>query len=293
MDEAEKAAADAAAKAAADAAAAEAATKAAEAAAAAGGEGDPSPDTSKTPLMIPPAAMKKLKEAERLRGQREYQAKLDEDAEELGFKDHADMLDSLRKNQRQPAPKPKPEAEEAKPAPQAARGDNKLARRLEEEKRARQKAERSVREAQERNKALEARYALERKFTKAGITDTDYAVNLLEREMATMTPEAAEAFNADEWVGSIKKSKPFLFGEARVVPIDTTGGKQNAETDAGGGTTPPPPAIKRDKDGNVLYPDALAIDPKTGKYVMSAREADDLLRKIVQGAGKGGAPVLS
>ena len=284
-----KAAEEAAAAAAADEAAAkeEEARKAAAAA-----------DPDKTPLVMPRKAFNARLESERKRGATEAQAALDKDAQELGYKDHASMLQMLKaakkgggrgaedaaaeEEKRQEAAKR--EEEERKRAAAAGGGskqDYKLRKQLDEEKKIRQRKERELRVEKEKNEALIARHTLELRFVQAGVRKPKYVMSLLEEHMASMTPEQAEAFDDTKWLETLRKDEPMVFGDKTVPALDTTG-------DAGGGTGAGenPAKQKMGADGKPIYRDMLEVDPKTGKFKMSAREVDQEVRKIVQDAAK-------
>jgi hypothetical protein len=294
----EQAAADA--KAAEEAAAAEA-TAAAEAEAAAKEEearkAAAAADPDKTPLVMPRKAFNARLESERKRGATEAQAALDKDAQELGYKDHASMLQHLKaakkqgggksaedaaaeEEKRQEAAKRAEEERKRAAAAGGSKQDWKLRKQLEEEKKIRQRKERELRVEKERNEALVARHTLELRFVQAGVRKPKYVMSLLEEHMANMTPEQAEQFDDTKWLEELKKEEPMVFGEKSVTALDTTG--------AGGGTGAgePPPKPKVGADGKPLYKDMLEVDPRTGKFKMSAREVDQEVRKIVSDAAK-------
>ena len=246
-------------------------------------------DTSKTPLVIPRETFNNRLAAERARGAKDAQAKLDGEAQELGYRDHAAMMSFLKTGK---GGKNEPPVEEGKPAPKvapvaaASPKDRKWRDKAEEERKARGIAERKAREADERNQALVARHGFELRFAKAGVNDTDYAISLLEREMATMTDAQVDAFDETAWLDSLKKNKKSLFDEPRRQAIDTTGATDGKPPPAGA----PPPT--KDKDGNPLYRDTLEVDPKSGRFKMSQLEVDAELRKIMHDAQRAGSPVI-
>jgi hypothetical protein len=254
---------------------------------------DPAPDLTKAGHYIPNGAMKALKEAERRRGRDEFVADLNKKAQAKGYKTYEEWLEKA------PAAATKAGkdvaasgADSAPPTPEVplTRKDRVLARQVEEERKMRQKAERRAREFEAQIAAREARAQIERVFVNGGVRDLDYAVSLLERETAGMTPEQAEVFDENAWLSKLRIDRPYLFGE-RIAAVDTTGGQESTPAGRAGTASALPPDQQPGAGKDPAAKNALSVDPKTGKYMMSEREKHAALQEILRSAGQGG-PVL-
>jgi hypothetical protein len=257
-----------------DAAPAEPATPAAPAA------GEPRPDLSNIPTMMSKAALAKLKEQMLAKGKADAMAEMDKAAQAEGFKDHADMVAAIK------AAKADPQ-EPATPAKPAKPATGKEQAMLAEEKKARQLSDRRVRDLERQLDAQRTRAAIEREFILGGVKDVDYAVSLLERELADQTPEQAEAFEPGPWLTSLKAKRPYLFGE-KVAPIDTVTPKP-APAAAAPTTAPTNPAAP---PSSGVLPDFGAVDPKTGRFVMSDVEKNNAWARIQKGLGLAKEPIV-
>lgn len=223
---------------------------------------------------------KRIKQEQRARGRREATAELDAKAKSKGFAsyEHAlQELDRLRAPAPQAAPAapatvaptpqqtPTTEEEPEMPKPQTPVNDKNATRdaaerlRLQEERAKERKqwraSERKNRELQQQLDARDAEMHLREELYRSGVTDTDYALRLLTRELEGKTEEEITAFDRSKFYEGLRTSRPYLFGE-KVVPATT--GTSGTKTD---GTSPPPPA-----------PGAVAADAaQAGKF--DARKA--------------------
>lgn len=97
-------------------------------------------------------------------------------------------------------------------------------------------AEKRASKERARANDLEMRMALERKAIRAGVSDIDYALFLLQQHVAGLTDEQVQAmggqFDEDKFFTELKTTRPYLFGEAQPRPATT--GPANA--------SPPAPA---------------------------------------------------
>jgi hypothetical protein len=253
---------------------------------------DPAPDLTKAGHYIPNGAMKALKEAERRRGRDEFVSELNKKAQAKGYKTYEEWLEkapaAAKKAGADAATEPATPATD--PTKPLTRKDRELSRQVEEERKMRQKAERRAREFEAQIAAREARAQIERVFVNGGVRDLDYAVSLLERETAGMTPEQAEAFDENAWLAKLRIDRPYLFGE-RIAAVDTTGGQESTPAGRAGTASALPPDQQPGAGKDPAARNALTVDPKTGKYMMSEREKHAALQEILRSAGQGG-PVL-
>lgn len=203
-------------------------------------------------------AYKKMRESFYARGQREALVKLDADAQELGYKSHADMLANLKAGRanggsvqrpNQQTQNPKRGGQQAQPAREAApmantnqprtsklemRRIDRMQKEREIDRKARIMAERRARQANAELEAERVRNELVRSAMMAGVQDVDYAVTLLERSIRGKDEAALsrEGFDEAAFFTNLRQTHPYIFGE-QVRPI-TTG--------TGAGGAPPAPS---------------------------------------------------
>lgn len=189
-------------------------------------------------LAIPASAMADLKLKERNRGQRELLERLDREAVALGYENHADMVEAIKRahnpappkaqtsprpQQQATAPQSRPSARPAQRGP--AQQDPEVRARLLAEERKRLNR-RLAQEAAERKKAQrklqsqEAEYQLKYAATAAGIEDVDYAIHLVRKHIRSIAPEELPRFNASTYFSDLRKTHPHLFG-VQVTPATT------------------------------------------------------------------------
>ena len=275
-----------------------------------------SAEKDKGSILVPHGAMKKLKEAERAAGAAALKADLDERAKNLGFRDMDALLEA---RVTPPAPKKKkappaavvaaaaeiededeeaddeeevaPPPVKAKPAA-AAEVPQITAATFAEEKKQRQRAERKARDLEMRLQSQQAQAHVERALILAGAKDLDYLYSRFQRETVNFTPEQAMAFEIGPWIEQRRKEQAHLFGDA-IVPIDTTRGATTpavaGKPEAAALKTQPPKEEEQDARGSGA---AVAVDPKTGQYVMNKNEKDAMLQKIIRDAAGYKPPVM-
>lgn len=237
-------------------------------------------------VVVPTAAMKRIKEEEYSRGK---QAALEELARSAGYETHADLVAALARTRQQEqqqnqqnqqtqtqTQQQKPPQDEEDPA--AALQKDKDARR--EEGRYQRQIEKLLNErnryassaSEWRRKADEARAEadavraemhLRTVAAGAGIQDIDYAIVLFSREVEKMTPEEAEQFDEKAYFSGLRQTRPLLFGEA-VVPA-TTG------TGTGGAPKPPAPNQVTAANGQNGKVDARKMDNRAYNDLLAKR----------------------
>lgn len=182
--------------------------------------------TSKV-VAMPTGALAEIKQKARARGRALALVELNERARKAGFASLEDMEKAaLRTKQRPTGARTTTREEEtvpAKPDAESAKHPrylkklekerDQLLARSREQNRARAAEERRRKDAEKRIAALEAEKALERAALRAGVTDVDYALELLRRKLNGKT--AAELSSFDEntfFSGELRESHPYLYG---------------------------------------------------------------------------------
>lgn len=227
-------------------------------------------------VVVPTAAMKRIKDEEFSRGK---SAALEELAKSYGYASNADLQAALqqqaqaRQQAQQPAQQTPPEAdpaEELAAAKEARREEGKYQRQLEKVLNERNRYAQSATDwrkqadaAKAETDAVKAEMYLRTVAAGSGIQDIDYAIVLFSREVEKMTPEEAEQFDERAWFAGLRASKPLLFGEA-VVPA-TTG------TGAGGAPKPPAPNQVQQQNGKDGRTDARKMNPAEYRAELARR----------------------
>lgn len=184
-------------------------------------------------LQVPHSDFKKIKEEARERGRREALAELDAVAVEAGFESHADALKKLgelkkhaSKTEAQPSPpetqqmtKPA-DKKDAKAADKQARESQRLADERSKLRKDWRAAQRSKRDLQRQLDHKDAQMELQKEAYQAGLTDVDYGIRLLTRELAGKSVEEVAKFDRKKFFDDLRAQKPYLFGE-KVVPATT------------------------------------------------------------------------
>lgn len=243
-------------------------------------------------LAIPTSAMKNIKQEERERGKSEALAALDAEAVSLGFANYAELR-AYAKTQKEttsksPTPAPTPDAGiddddddlddepvQAEPPKKAESKRNRdLVKQLEldrekllEEKRrlnrARSREVRENKQLKRQLQELETTSELKLQAKDAGVADVDYAVELLKRNLRTMSDAELAGFDERKFFREIlRKTHPHLY-KAEERPVTT--GVQD--------TPPPPAAGKPEKAANGS--DHKAVDARA----LSPKEFRELLQK--------------
>jgi hypothetical protein len=193
--------------------------------------------------------MKELKADERRKGAAALQAQLDKDAQDLGYANHAAMIQHLKSQRANPrasgrpqgqpgsgGTQPTPSHEPPAPIPQAKNPqDRKTMQRLEQEraKKAREadeavkqaKHERRLRrQAEERANAIEADAILDRIAAQCGIQKINQAKLLYREHCAGKTTEELAKMDEAAFFSGLRKTDPYLFGEVTVPATTGTTG---------------------------------------------------------------------
>jgi len=199
-------------------------------------------------LQVKHSDFKKIKEEAREKGRREATAELEDLALKAGWSSLEEFFQSQKKTL---APKPAapippkevtvmpkqpdPKAQVAKPA--AAATEN--ARVAEERGKMRKqwrREEKLRRDVQRQLDAKEAEMALREEMYRLGVTDVDYGLQLLTRELRGKSEEEIAAFDRKVFFDGVRKDRPYLFGE-RVQPATT--GTNGAKPDGSDPKAPP------------------------------------------------------
>jgi hypothetical protein len=238
---------------------------------------------SRNVLQIPSDAMKRIKAEERKKGERAARQALDAEARELGYRDHASLVEAARRA-KQPKPAPaQPRAEQ--PAANAGEGggsprhsDKHVTRlekdlaRLQEEKRrlnqARNREEKARRATQRQLDAAEAEGELRLAAYKCGIQDVDYAIHLLKQKVRGKSVEELSTFDESKFFGEeLRRSHPLLF-QAVERPADTApadGEAPPAKPPANGGSGQESSVMKMSKEQYLAHIGKLGlVDPSAG-----------------------------
>jgi len=239
------------------------------------------------PVTVPSSAMKRIKEEQYNRGITDGMAKYARDA---GFESPEDMAAFLKNLKTQASTPPKPPAAQAgtpKPPTEGIEGEEGLSpeelsksrqdrriqgryeRQMEKLMRERDLYQRKSVELERVTKQLQtsldskdAEMALRETAVASGLKDVDYGIRLLTRHLEGQSAEELEKFDEKAFFDTLRKDKPYLFGE--VTQPATTG------TGVGGAPTPLKPGAAAGQVANGAHSDARK---------MNAQEFQEHLRK--------------
>lgn len=174
---------------------------------------------------LPISEVAKIKRSERIKYGQAQRAKLDDQARELGYENHAALVEAVRaqKLAEQPAPEDDGIPQDVRAALEA--GEN--ARAENERLRAENlRLKKRVLALKDQFSAAQQEMELRSYAYDAGIRDSesaDVALLLLRKQISRLDDEALKAFDEREFFGTLRASKPNLFGEAapREVPANT------------------------------------------------------------------------
>lgn len=228
-------------------------------------------------LIMPREALNKRLASAVAKGKREAMEEFDAQAKAGGFASVQDMFRFVGKmaqqQQAQPGKPAKaqqqtlPEGEVEAPKVQQAnssRWERKLEherRKAEAERRTRLKEERRRKELEQVVNEKEAEMVLRQEAVRAGVTDVDYVVSLIRRDLEGKPVEELKGFDESKYFESLRQTRPHLFNEV-IRPANTGNGSGNHPT-------PPNPASVAGQ-GNGQAP---------GVRKMSAKDYQDYLRK--------------
>lgn len=204
----------------------------------------PPPQNPKRNVMHSPNAIKAIKDEERAKAERNFQRRLDDEARQLGFKSHDDMKQAAadRRQQRQDPPPPQQQPTQQQPRTNA-RTDNRIAQLAEDRRKANKRAaqtEKRNRDLERDLAAKEVEWELKLIAVRQGVRDVDYAVTLIQRHTANMSPEELNAFDEEKYFrDDLRKERPYLYGE-EVRPANTDPTQPPAGAAPNGGAPPPP-----------------------------------------------------
>ena len=234
-------------------------------------------------VILPQAAIGKLKEEQRQRGKREAMTELEAKFKAAGFGSIEDAIAAMAAARNAPAAKAAPPAKQAK-APaieeldeevqeattaQPTQGGDyaKQLQRLQREKERMAKqfaAEQAQRRKLQRTlEAKEAEFALRETAVGQGVKDVDYALRLIQRELEGKDEKALAAFDEGKFFSTLRTSHPYLFGEM-VVPA-TTG------TGVGAAPAAPTAATVTAAQGAAGKTDARSMSSDEFQKLMRAR----------------------
>jgi hypothetical protein len=188
-------------------------------------------------IVIPNAAMKRIKEENREKGRKQAMDEFNKLAQENGFASPSDMF-SFVKQLKETSTKA-PEKIEDKSV-QAAPVDNnhqyqEHLKRLEQEKdellRKSRIQERKALKLERDRDAIQVQMTLRESAMQAGIKDPGYAVNLLQEHIDGKTETELKDFDSSKFFSSLRTEKPYLFGEY-VRPATTGVGLEGGQPSA-------------------------------------------------------------
>lgn len=273
-------------------------------------ESRPASESAGTPVgggknvVLPTAALGKIKRDAVERGKREAMADLERQAKAAGFESLQSMFSvtaALAKNggstaesngngkkkqgQQQQrtndAPRETEEEPQVRTEQRNQNGGNhrswkeqqRWERQLERERKAREderkvrlQEERRRKTAERRAEALEAEMALREEAIKAGVKDVDYAVELLKRNIVGKTEDDLKGFDEVKFFNDLREKQPYLFGEVAKPVTTGTGGKP-----APSAPTPGDVTKKTAQEGQI---DANKMNPEQYKEHLRKRGLD-------------------
>jgi cell division protein FtsB len=218
----------------------------------AAGNGGGSPGNGST-LSIPSAKMAEIKKREREKGARLAVAEF---AKTLGFESPDKLGEALKARAQQPQ--------------KGASGDTdkqiaKLNARITEletqnKALAGEKAtwERTARRHKQSLKDKDVEMEIRAAALKQGVTDPDFAVELVRRHAGKLDPAAQKDFDVEKFFGDMKETRPHLFAVTEVPATTGPGGKKDREA---GGAPPPAPKKQEQQQVDDAMPDARKMKP--------------------------------
>lgn len=192
-------------------------------------------------ISLPTSAFAKLKAEAAEKGKRAALSEVEQKAKAFGFSSVDEMfkaLETSRSGASHEIAETKPAQKSAQVQQQAKQGgaskDAVAAEALriaKEMERARKEAEKASREARRYRQQLEeyqAEAEMKEVLLRAGVREeVDYALTLMRKDIQAKLetdPELA-SYSTDEFLKTLRTSKPFLFGESRVAATTGTGGE--------------------------------------------------------------------
>jgi len=196
------------------------------------GAEEPSGSQEEKVQQVKHSDFKRIKEEARAKGRQQAISELDQAAQAVGFTSHADALKALAELKKSPPtpvkPAPQPEGSKTmstKPTDTKAADQQRVEALKASEERATMRKqwrteEKRRRELQEQLNAKDAEMALREEMYRAGVTDVDYTIRLLTRQLEGKTVEEMNAFDRSAFYTGLRKEKPYLFSET-VAPATT------------------------------------------------------------------------
>jgi len=191
-------------------------------------------------ISLPTSAFAKLKAEAAEKGKKAALTEMETKAKAFGFGSVDAMFEALQSARSGAGGETQQEtraAPKAAPAQQPKQGVQKDAvaaealRIAKEMERARKEAEKASREARRYRQELEeyqAQAEMKEVLLRAGVRDeVDYALTLMRKDIQTKLetdPELA-SYSTDEFLKTLRQTKPFLFGESRLPATTGTGGE--------------------------------------------------------------------
>ncbi len=219
---------------------------------------------------------KKIKDAAKAKGRAEALAEQEAAAKAAGFDSFADALKAAadfktkpvivakppatlktepQAQETEPAMPTNPPARNARDAAKAAQETNRLTEERSRLRKQWRSEERRRRDLQRMLDAKDAEMGLREEMYGFGVTDVDYGLRLLTRQLEGKTEEEIAAFDREAFFKGVRTEKPYLFGEKVVAATTGTNG-----TDAAGDSP------------NAPAPGAASVDVAKGQQ-FNAREA--------------------
>jgi len=194
-------------------------------------EAAPAVDTSVASgkvVQMPSAAIAKMRREEREKGKRALQAELDASAKKLGFESHAALVAAAEAAKKAPPAKPQTQARPQQRVVPAARVEKDKAVREAEiikARRAAAVAEKRLRRERRATQKLQAEYALREAAVRSGISDPEFALHLLRKQMQGKTQQELAGFDESKFFAGLRDTHAYLFG-VTVQPATTSPGKK-------------------------------------------------------------------
>lgn len=219
---------------------------------------------------------KRIKEEAKAKGKQEALSELDAKAKEQGFQSWDDAMKYLGELKKTPPAKPAaPQPPKETPTMSTADKDKVKAQKEKERQAADAKAkadeqarqddrkrwrseERKRRELQAALDAKEAEMGLREEMWRAGVSDVDYTMRLLTRELEGKSEDEIAKYDRKSFYDKLKGERPYLFGE-KVAPANT--GTNGTKPDGSAPETPKPGDPSKEKAADQQF-DARKAKPE-------------------------------
>ena len=227
----------------------------------------PAKDKGKKVVMHSPGAISAIKAEERAKAERQLMKRLDDQARALGYRSHDDMMQQAARAKQQPPPQRQQPNASTPPSQQppnrdTRRVDQRVAQandQVRKANKARANTDKRNKELERSLRAMEAETELKILAVRCGVHDVDYAISLIKRHTASMSPEDLNKFDEEKYFREdLRKERPYLYGE-EVRPADTTPTSAKPTGEKPGNETPAPPPPNPPPNGQPGEVDAKSM----------------------------------